>query len=224
MKQSKYLGGLVAALLLSALPAFAGGPAVGGKYGQSIGNVPVTQDDSAREESAYRLGTEAYSFGQPRVLEHQAKGAPSATQELSIGKQGKGSTSLGKGKLGLKGGGESSIADQGETEEVVSEQSSIGSQGFEEQGEESVALEQSVSDQEQNPLQFFEQMNQALTEKPPSAEHQGLMDSLKQIGVGPGQKFNPDQLDVPTRKGLTRAVEEGQGQFTSEQDSNVGQQ
>ena len=58
-------------------------------------------------------------------------------------------------------------------------------------------------------LDFFKHLNAWLRTHPGESDERALMGLFDQIGIGPGQKFEMDQLDEATRRGLTQALKEG---------------
>ena len=59
-------------------------------------------------------------------------------------------------------------------------------------------------------LQFFQKMAYLMGEYPPTSRHQAMVNAFTMIGLEPGQPFDPAALDAATRKGLARALEDGQ--------------
>ena len=62
-------------------------------------------------------------------------------------------------------------------------------------------------DEKTDPLNFWRTVNAAMTENPPTPEHQAIVEMYKAIGIGPGQDI--DKLDDATKRGLTRAATDG---------------
>lgn len=62
-------------------------------------------------------------------------------------------------------------------------------------------------DRERDPLNEWRTINRALTENPPQARLQPLLNQYTSIGIGPGQDI--DQLDDATKRGLARAAVDG---------------
>lgn len=62
-------------------------------------------------------------------------------------------------------------------------------------------------DAKTDPLAEWKTMNRAMTEEPPEARLEKLVDLFSKIGVGPGQDV--DKMDEATRRGLARAAVDG---------------
>ncbi len=60
-----------------------------------------------------------------------------------------------------------------------------------------------------DPLWFFRTLNRGMTENPPPAKDQALVDMLKAVGIGPGLGDDFSRLDESTRRGLQRAQADG---------------
>lgn len=59
-------------------------------------------------------------------------------------------------------------------------------------------------------LAFFQLLADLLIEHEPAAKHDALLNSFKTIGLEVGKPFNPESLDAATRRGLIRALEDGE--------------
>jgi hypothetical protein len=62
-------------------------------------------------------------------------------------------------------------------------------------------------DSKDDPLADWKTMNQAMTENPPTPQHDAIVKSFQVIGVGPGQDVT--KMDGSTQKGLARAAKDG---------------
>lgn len=58
-------------------------------------------------------------------------------------------------------------------------------------------------------LDFFQHLNTWLRTHPGEADERALMALFDQIGIGPGQRFDPQNTDEATRRGLEQALKEG---------------
>lgn len=56
---------------------------------------------------------------------------------------------------------------------------------------------------------FFETMANMMKRFPPAPQHQAIVSQFAMIGLVPGELFNAASLDEPTRRGLLRAMEQG---------------
>jgi hypothetical protein len=56
---------------------------------------------------------------------------------------------------------------------------------------------------------YFRTVADLMGENPPDAEHASALKMFEAIGLRPGQPFNPDALDEPTRRGVLRAEKGG---------------
>jgi hypothetical protein len=56
---------------------------------------------------------------------------------------------------------------------------------------------------------YFRTVADLMSENPPGAEHAAALKMFESIGLRPGQPFNPDALDEPTRRGVLRAEKGG---------------
>ncbi len=56
---------------------------------------------------------------------------------------------------------------------------------------------------------FFTNMNNAMTENPPTSDHQDLMDVFKRVNIGPGQTFDVKNMDDSTKQSLTNGMAVG---------------
>lgn len=56
---------------------------------------------------------------------------------------------------------------------------------------------------------FFRTMANMMTRFPPAPQHAAIVSQFSLIGLVPGQPFDPDSLDDPTRRGLLRALAQG---------------
>ena len=59
-------------------------------------------------------------------------------------------------------------------------------------------------------LDFFVLLNRWLRSNAVRPEEGALVGMFDQVGIGPQHEFSPDRLDAPTRRGLERAIAEGQ--------------
>jgi hypothetical protein len=56
---------------------------------------------------------------------------------------------------------------------------------------------------------FFQTMSNMMKRFPPAPQHQAVVNQFALIGLVPGETFNPEALDEPTRRGLQRAMDKG---------------
>jgi hypothetical protein len=56
---------------------------------------------------------------------------------------------------------------------------------------------------------YFQTVADLMAENPPTDQHAAMVKSFANIGLVPGQPFDPSKLDEPTRKGVLRAEKEG---------------
>lgn len=59
-------------------------------------------------------------------------------------------------------------------------------------------------------LDFFVLLNRWLRQNSARPDEGALVGMFDQVGIGPKHEFSPDRLDAPTRRGLERAIAEGQ--------------
>lgn len=62
-------------------------------------------------------------------------------------------------------------------------------------------------DSESDPLAAWKTMNRAMTENPPHENHRSMVKNFAHIGVGPNQDV--ERMDDATKRGLTRAAQDG---------------
>ena len=60
------------------------------------------------------------------------------------------------------------------------------------------------------PLAFFQELGDLIADNPPPSHDLGLMGVFGQIGLTVDHGFDPDAIDEPTRRGLLRAVADGE--------------
>lgn len=65
------------------------------------------------------------------------------------------------------------------------------------------------------PLAFFDDLGDLIADNPPPAADAGLMGMFAQIGLSVDHGFDSSSLDEPTRRGLERAVEDGEGMIAA---------
>src|SRR5262245_4529013 len=65
-------------------------------------------------------------------------------------------------------------------------------------------------DPKQDPLADFKTMNRALSENPPPERDGVLIKTFATVGIGPGLPTDLDKLDAAAKRGLARAIVEGQ--------------
>jgi len=56
---------------------------------------------------------------------------------------------------------------------------------------------------------YFRRVADLMADNPPPAKHVAMVEMMRRIGLVPGQPFDPDRLDAPTRAGILRAEQEG---------------
>ncbi len=61
-----------------------------------------------------------------------------------------------------------------------------------------------------SPLPFFATLNRAMTESPPPTADTPLLSQFASVGIGPGKSDDFSSLDVATKRGLQRAMVDGQ--------------
>jgi hypothetical protein len=62
------------------------------------------------------------------------------------------------------------------------------------------------ADSKNDPLGEWKTINRAMTENPPIAQHQAIVNSYKRVGIGPGQDV--EKMDAATKRGLVRAAKD----------------
>lgn len=58
-------------------------------------------------------------------------------------------------------------------------------------------------------LAFFQLLAQLMIEYPPAARHSAMVKTFESIGLQVGKPFDPATLDIPVRRGLLRALQDG---------------
>jgi hypothetical protein len=56
---------------------------------------------------------------------------------------------------------------------------------------------------------YFRRVADLMMDNPPPTTHVAMYEMMRRIGIGPGQPFNPDNLDAATRAGVLRAERDG---------------
>ena len=72
-----------------------------------------------------------------------------------------------------------------------------------------------VASGNEGPLAFFEDLGDLIADSPPPPADAGLMGFFATIGLSVDHGFNVSALDEPTRRGLERAIAEGEGMIAS---------